>query len=175
MDNFITTFMNYKVSRLVEYGLVFCSKNTPFTRSVLRHYFRTYISNYYYGTFYTIEDEEYSRGNLKLEFQGLKEELLADYRSYELELSEEEYKENQKMIGDLLDLCYELVEIDLISIDEKDDIDNVVQEFLNKHEKLKDRIGDRTSKLVSLVRETYNILNLTIVCFVMIQMFLLLS
>ena len=52
--------MNYKINRLIEYGVFAFGKDTPFIRNVLKEYFSTYVDNYYYGVFNTIDDERYN-------------------------------------------------------------------------------------------------------------------
>ena len=101
MDNLINVFMNYKVNRLVQYGVFLLNQDTPFLRKVLKHYFQTYVDNYYYHVFHTIDDDRFNEKNLKLEFTGAKEEMLDDYREYELQVSNEEYAENQAIIRDM--------------------------------------------------------------------------
>ena len=106
MNNLISIFMNYKINRLVEYGVFVVQKDTPFIRQVFTGYFSTYVDNYYYNIFNTVEEEKFNEKNLKLEFKGIKEEMLDDYRAYELQVSNEEYSENRNAIEDLHDIEY---------------------------------------------------------------------
>ena len=88
MDNLISVFMNYKVNRLVEYGVAIYQQDSQFVRDVLNVYFQTYIENYYYQIFSTLEnDETFNRRNLKAELTGIMEEMVYDYKSYEDTLS----------------------------------------------------------------------------------------
>ncbi len=156
MDNLISVFMNYKVNRLVEYGVVLYQKDSSFIRNVLTSYFQTYIDNYYYGVFNTIDEEEYNKKNLKLEFNGMMEEMLFEYQKVEDETDKEEYQENKKDIKELKDLAYELTKIDTLVIPNKDELPNVVIDFINNNSLIKEYSDKREDKLVRLVKETYN-------------------
>ena len=155
MDNVITIFMNYKIKRLVEYGVLLFQQDTPFIRRVFSSYFQTFIDNYYYGIFNTIDDETYNRKNLKLEFIGIMEEMLYDYETYEFAMSPEEYKANQEIIRTLRDLSYEIVRIDLLDIQEKDQIPELVQKLVDGNELLSKYVEDSIQKLIKLVKDTY--------------------
>ncbi len=147
--------MNYKTNRLIEYGLFVLGKDTPFIRQVFKGYFGTYVDNYYYGIFHTIDDNHYNEKNLKLEFKGIMEEMLDDYKSYEFIVSNEEYKNNCDMIRDLNPICFEIVKIDSLTFDSKDDISVKINELLDNNKILNDYVKERRNKLISLVRETY--------------------
>ena len=155
MNNLITVFMNYKINRLVEYGVVVYQKNSPFIRDVLAGYFQTYIDNYYYGVFNTVEEEVYNRRNLKQEFNGVMEEMLYDFKEYESSLYKDVYEENQKVIRDLKEIAFELLPIDTLEFPNKDEIPTVMKEFIENHSRfsvLDEKIVD---KLIRLVRGTY--------------------
>ena len=148
--------MNYKINRLIEYGLFVCKKDTPFIRQVWKGYFSTYVDNYYYGIFNTVEDEEhYSEKVLKLEFKGIMEEMLYDYRAYELQVSNQEYQENRHTIEDYSELALEIIKIDSLEFVDKDDISLKVSEFIEKHKRLRELIDGRENQFVRLVKETY--------------------
>lgn len=156
MNNLISVFMNYKIHRLTEYGVFAYHEDTEFIRDVFCHYFETYIDNYYYHVFQTIEENvEYSDENLKIEFQGVMEEMLDDYREYELQVSNEEYAHNQKVIRDTKDIAYELVKIDWLSYHDKDEIPIKIFDFINQNDFLKKLIGNQENQLARLVRVTY--------------------
>ena len=155
MDNLITVFMNYKVSRLIEYGVFLYQKDSFFVRDIFKNYFQTYIDNYYYGVFNTIDDEHYNRRNLKLELSGMMDELLYDYQDFESKVSPEEYHENQKIIHDLKDISYEVIKIDSLEIPSKDAIGDVVEAFLASQEWIANCVQKREEKLIRLIRETY--------------------
>ena len=155
MNNLISVFMNYKVNRLIEYGVLCYEKNTPFIRNVFQSYFQTYIDNYYYGVFNTLEEENYNRRNLKLEFTGIMEEMLYDYQEYEHQVSSEEYVENQKIIKDLRDIASEIVRIDSVSFSSKEEVFDVMHEFLQQNPALSRLFLSKEDKLIRMVRETY--------------------
>lgn len=156
MDNLINVFMNYKINRLVEYGTFIYDDDSEFVGNCFREYFRTYVDNYYYGIFNTIDDTVYNLKNLKLEFKGIKEEMLEDYRVYELQVGNEEYLENRKIIMELADMALEITKMDQLEYKDKDDITEVVSNFINSRAILNDLVGKRIIKLVSLVKETYS-------------------
>lgn len=155
MDNVITIFMNYKIKRLMEYGILFYQQDTPFIRRVFSSYFQTFVDNYYYGVFNTIDDEVYNRKNLKMEFTGIMDEMLYDYETYEFSMSPEEYKKNQETIRKLRDLSYEIVRIDLMEFSDKDQIPELVQKLVDENELLSKYVENSMQKLIKLVKDTY--------------------
>ena len=155
MNNLISIYMNYQVSRLVEYAVVIQNEDNEFVRSVFSTYFQMYIDNYYYELFHTVDADKYSVDVLKKEFVGIMQDLLDDYRQYELEVSNEEYAKNLIFIRKAKELCLEIIKIDQLTITNKDDIPNIVQELIDKNVHLKDILGDRVNKLISRIRETY--------------------
>ena len=155
MDNLISIFMNYKINRLVEYGLFVLGKDNPFIRNVFTEYFSTYVDNYYYGIFHTIDDTHYNEKNLRLEFKGIMEEMLDDYRAFELQVSNQEYNENRKIIEDLNEFAFEVVKIDSLEFDDKDQISSKVVEFVQGNKFIRDRIEKHENQLSKLVKETY--------------------
>ena len=51
----------------------------------MKGYFYTYIDNYYYYTYNTLDsDTTYSDEAVALEFKGIMEEMLDDYKDFEL-------------------------------------------------------------------------------------------
>ena len=155
MNNLISIFMNYKIQRLVEYGIFLLGEDSPFLRKVFQEYFSVYVDNYYYHVFHTIDYGEYSKENLKLELKGLMEEMLEDYLQYELVESNEEYRSHTQHIRDLKDFSYKILEIDFLEISSKEEITSKVTEFVEKNSFFQEKIGDRLSKFIKLVRETY--------------------
>ena len=156
MDNLINVFMNYKINRLIKYGTYIYDDDSDFVSKCFKAYFRTYVDNYYYGVFNTIEENVYNQRNLKLEFKGIKEEMLADYAGYELQVGNLEYVENRKIISELLYIAIEITKIDQLNYKYKDDIDSVVEKFISGVALLNDLVGKRLNKLISLVKETYS-------------------
>ena len=157
MDNLISVFMNYKVNRLVEYGVAIYQQNSQFVRDVFNVYFQTYVENYYYQVFSTIEDDEtFNRRNLKAELTGIMEEMLYDYKQYEETLSKEDYQTSQKMMKEMRDLAYEIVKIDQLVFTSKEELPNELDAFLQENHLLTQYLGDKKEKLTRLVRDTYN-------------------
>ena len=154
MENLISVFMNYKVNRLVEYGVLIDGRDSKFVREVWEHYFRTFIDNYYYQIFHTIDADHFTEKNLKDELIGAKEEMLDDYREFELQVSNEEYSGNQQIIQELEPLAFDICKIELLKYEDKSSIPEVVTHFIEQHEELKSRLDTRLSKLITLVRET---------------------
>ena len=159
MNNLITIFMNHKIKSLVEYVVFLYGRYNDFTREVAESYIKTYIDNYYYGIFHTIDDNKYSLSNLELEFDGVMEEMLYNYGQHELEVSNDEYTTNCGVIKDLNKICYELIKIDTFTFNDKDDIEEKVTHFITKKKVLNDLIDNRINKLVTMVKSYYNMSN----------------
>lgn len=83
------------------------------------------------------------------------EELLDEYRNYELQVSNEEYSNNVKIIKELKDISYEITKIDLLNYKDRDDVVDVVSKFIKENSLLNNLIGERLIKLISLVKEYY--------------------
>ena len=156
MDNLINVFMNYKINRLTNYGVLVYHENSIFIKQVFKAYFKTYVDNYYYGVFNTIDDKEYNEENLKLEFIGVMHEMLDDYMIYELQVSNEEYAYNRGIISELKDISLEIIKLDSLSFSDKDEIVDKVNNFIDNNNILKQLLGERVPRLITLIRETYN-------------------
>ena len=155
MDNLINVFMNYKINRLTSYGVLIYHENSFFIKQVFKAYFKTYVDNYYYEIFNTISEKIYNEDNLKLEFQGVMEEMLDDYMVYELQVSNEEYQANRGTISELKDIALEVVKLDSLEFGDKDEIPSKVQEFVSNNIVLSRLLGERVPRLITLIRETY--------------------
>lgn len=159
MNNLITLFMNNKIRCLIEYVLFLYNDNNDFVRDVAREYILVYVDNYYYGIFHTIDDSNYSLDNLKLEFNGVMEEMLYSYSDHELEVSNEEYKRNCNIIKDLNDIAYEVSQIDRLVYKDRDDVNDVVNKFLLEHKKINDLLGNRVNKFITMIKSSYTLDN----------------
>ena len=149
--------MNYKVNRLVEYGVAIYQQDSQFVRDVLNVYFQTYVENYYYQVFSTIEDDEtFNRRNLKAELTGIMEEMIYDYKQYEGTLSKEDYQTSLKMMKELRDLAYEVVKIDQMVFTSKEELPNELNALIQENNLIHQYLGDHVDKLTRLVRDTYN-------------------
>lgn len=155
MNNLIDIYMSYKTNCLIEYTLIVYNKDNKFIRKVLAKYFSVYIDNYYYNIFQTIDDTKFNLENLHLEFNGIMEEMLFDYKNYELEVSNEEYSRNIKIIKELNAISFEITRIDRLNYKDKDDINNVIEEFVTNNKTISDLIDKRVNKLISLVKKYY--------------------
>ncbi len=156
MNNLITVFMDYKINRLISYAEFLMEKDDEFTHNVFYEYFHTYVDNYYYHIFHTIDDDsEYSISNLKLELKGIMEEMLYDYKEYELSVSNEEYKEHCQLIIDLNPICFEIIKIDSLEFESKEDVALKMNSFLDENSTFNSLTKERRNKLISMVRETY--------------------
>ena len=153
MKNLIDIFISYKTNCLIKYGLLIYNKDNKFIRDVFATYFKTYIDNYYYDIFHTVDVLEFNEEVLKKEFTGCMEELLDEYRNYELQVSNEEYSNNVKIIKELKDISYEITKIDLLNYKDRDDVVDVVSKFIKENSLLNNLIGERLIKLISLVKE----------------------
>ncbi len=155
MNNLISVFMNYKANRLIEYGVLCFQRDSSFIRNVFSSYFQTYIDNYYYGIFSTIDDENYNKKNLKTELNGIMEEMIYDYQEYEGKIPTNEFQTNQGIIHDLRDIAYEVCRIDTITFPNKDEIVNVMNEFFKNNSSFAALFKGKEEKLIRLIRETY--------------------
>ncbi|MBQ6323887.1 MAG: hypothetical protein IJI22_03540 [Bacilli bacterium] len=153
MNNLITIYMNYKVDRLIEYGTLIY-EDSKFIREVFKGYFDTYIDNYYYGIFNTVDTDTYSLETLQVELNGVMSDMMDDYRNYELRVSNAEFAENMKIIRDLRDVSFEIIKLDDLNSTDREDLESRVSTIVNESSILNDLIGNRLSKLVTLVKET---------------------
>ena len=69
------------------------------------------------------------------------EELLDEYRNYELQVSNEEYSNNVKIIKELKDISYEITKMDLLNYKDRDDVVDVVSKFIKENILLNNLIG----------------------------------
>ena len=74
------------------------------------------------------------------------EELLDEYRNYELQVSNEEYSNNVKIIKELKDISYEITKMDLLNYKDRDDVVDVVSKFIKENSLLNNLIGERLIK-----------------------------
>jgi len=145
--------MNYKVDRLIEYGALIY-EDSKFIREVFKGYFDTYIDNYYYGIFNTVDTDTYSLETLQVELNGIMSDIMDDYRAYELKVSNEEFAKNMKIIRDLRDVSFEIIKLDNLTGADREELESKVSKIITESSILSDLIGNRMNKLVTLVRET---------------------
>ena len=133
MNNVISVFMNYKIQRLVDYGVFLLDEDLSFIRKVFQAYFSLYVDNYYYHIFYTVDDSVYNFDNLCKEFQGTMIEMLDDYKQYELQESNQEYSFHTKIIKDLKDFSLEVLKIDQLKIHDKEQLSEAITAFVENN------------------------------------------
>ena len=156
MDNLISVFMNYKINRLIEYGVFAYQEDNDFIREVFKKYFTVYVDNYYYGIFHTLkEGSSYNAENQLKELKGIMEEMLDDYKDSELTVSNEEYAHNKHLIRDVKDLSNSLLQLDWILFDGKDDIFPKVLDFISENDVLRKYVIGRENDFMRLIRVTY--------------------
>ena len=129
MNNLISIYLNYKIQRLIEYGIFLLEEDSPFIRKVFHEYFSIYVDNYYYNLFYTVETSSYSSEILAKEFQGIMVEMLDDYRQYELQESNQEYADHIQTIKSLKDFSLDILKIESLTIKNKEEIPEKVTTF----------------------------------------------
>ena len=156
MKNFINVYMDYKVNCLIRMGIFFYKKDNSFIKKVFRGYFYTYIDNYYYKIFNTIDEEKFSLKNLKQEFDGIMYEMLDDYKEYELIDDNHTYYDNCNLIRKLNNFCYEIVRLDLLKYPSKGDIPSILEEFVCNNKVLSSYVSSSLSELITIVRESYS-------------------
>ena len=69
------------------------------------------------------------------------EELLDEYRNYELQVSNEEYSNNVKIIKGVKDISYEITKMDLLNYKDRDDVVDVVSKFIKENSLFNNLIG----------------------------------
>lgn len=153
MNNLITVFLNYRMNRLITYGTIIY-EDTKFIRTVLKGYFGTYIDNYYYGIFGTVDDKKFSNETLSKELFGVMTDMLEDYRSYELAVSNEEYRRNQNIIKELCSVSQAICSMDQLPIQEENG-NQLIMDFLNHNPEIKQLLEGRENLFMKAVLETY--------------------
>lgn len=159
----ITEFLNYKIKRLRGFAsLFFVGYNTSFVSYNLTRFFETYINTHYYHILATLDSSDsYDLDTVYEEFLGLKEELLDIYSGYELEVSDEEYKNGRLAISDMVDICMFICKLDKYKFSSRDGIGDEFNKFISEYPDMKDRLGNNIFKLISKLRENYSAVNKT--------------
>ena len=157
MNNLISVFMEYKIKYFVKCTKLLYNNSHRFIVKCMRGYFQTYIDNYYYYTFNTIEgDAQYSLENLKIEFKGIMEEMLFDYREFELIDSNEVYKNNVVAIKELKDICYEIVKLDNLEFENNDELKEKITDFFLKNKLFSKYDNDNIDTLIKYTKDYYS-------------------
>lgn len=157
MDNLINVYMDYKVNHLTKCGITIYGRNSSFIRKVFDGYIRTYIDNYYYGTFNTIDDNKFSLDNLYRELSGIRVDMKMEYKDREILDSNIEFYDNNKTIDELRDISYDLVQLDMIRYDNKEEISNKVRTYLDGTRWIKPLLNNEIiNKIISYIIDDYN-------------------
>ena len=157
MDNLINVYMNYKVNHLTKCGVLIYGRDSRFIRKVFDGYIRTYIDNYYYETFNTIDDNVFNLDNLYRELSGIRTDMKMEYKDREIIDSNIDFYDNNKTIDELRDISYDLVQLDMIRYDNKEEISNKVRTYLDGTRWIKPLLNaDIINKLISYTIEDYN-------------------
>lgn len=159
----ITEFLNYKIKRLRGYAsLFFVGYNKKFVSYNLTRFFETYVNTYYYHLLATLDNADiYDMNTVYEEFVGLKEELLDIYSGYELEISDDEYKNGKLAINDMVDICLFICKLDNYKFSSRDNVGDEFNKFISEYPKMKDRLGNNIFKLISKLRDNYSVCNKT--------------
>lgn len=154
--NLMDIYIDYKISRLVKYGLVILNSDDEYLAFLLRSYIETYIKTYYYHIFETVDSDTYSLEVLGEELEGKRWELLDIVSGDELVDSNDVYDKKKKWISDVIEVVYYLINLDKVVLNERDDVDRELDKMLALDESLKERLGSRVNKLGILMRETFS-------------------
>lgn len=156
MDNLINVYMNYKVNHLTKCGILIYGRDSKFIRRVFSGYIRTYIDNYYYETFNTIDDNKFTLDNLYRELSGIRTDMKMEYKDREIVDSNIDFYDNNKTIDELRDISYDLVQIDMIKYDNKEEISEKVKNYLNGTRWIKPLLNSEIiNKIISYTIEDY--------------------
>ena len=154
MNNLINAFMEFKINYFLNCTKLLYNNNHKFIIKCMKGYFRTYIDNYYYYTYNTIDsNSEYSEENLQKEMKGIMEEMLDDYSDFELIDSNEIYSSNKNSIVELKDICFEIVKLDKLEYDNLEDLKNKITEFFTKNPILSDYLNDNIDTLIKYTKD----------------------
>lgn len=157
-NNIINVYMDYKVSRLVELGMIFFHEDSDekFIRSSLEKYIRAYIDFYYYGIFNTIEGNSHDlMSDLRKELNGFLLEQLDEYAVYELVVSNEEYQYHIQLIHKAMEVTVFLSIFDQLRFSSKDEISTAVKDIFHKYPEIFHSVGSYENQIISIIKDTY--------------------
>ena len=158
MENLITVYMNHKVSHLTNCGLsiFFEEKDKNFVKECLTKYMNTYVNCYYYHILNTLHKANtYDISIVTKELEGIMEEMLDDYCINELLVSNEEYSHNRNLIKTLKNVSIFLVQLDLLSYNDREEIKEKVEDLVNNNKFIEEIIGKNINKLINLLKINY--------------------
>lgn len=152
--NLVTIYMNYKISRLVEYGLLIMHSSDLFLKEVLEKYLKNYVNSFYYLTFDTVNSKVYSEKIMLEEIEGKRLELLDELSNYELIDSNDLYTRKCGYINTSSKIISFLIDLDLLRFNDKDELNTKLEELINKNSFIKDLVGDGFVKLSLAINKT---------------------
>ncbi len=154
MNDLVNTFMNYKINRILKYGLLIMHSSDEFLSFCLDVYIKTYINSFYYYIFDTVDTNIYNDKVMSEELEGKRLELLDDLSNYELIDSNEVFNDKKSCINELVKIIPFLIKLDTINSSSKSDVSSLLDELLDDDIYVKEKLGSDVSKLISLIVET---------------------
>ena len=163
MDNLINVYMDYMVKTYGRIAVVYFSSEQYFVEVNTSRFINTYIDNYYYGIKHTVKDDSlFGIGVLEKEFDGLLEELIDDYKGYELVDDNSLYTKKVKMLKEIRNFSLDLVKLDKIKFNNtwKDDIKDIFKNYdinIDEVTKIYENYLDRINKYLSMGDNFYTL------------------
>lgn len=160
-SDFIRSFIKYKIRRLSEYAsFFFMDYDQELMGTCLRTYFETYTNTYFYHVLGTLDEaDDFGFSTIQAEFEGIKEELLDEYKDLEFVIPNLEYERNKVAISEMVQVALFICHLDQIRFTSKGEILEQFNEFIEKYPQMKVRLGSNSSKLIAKIKENENILS----------------
>lgn len=158
-DNLVVTYMNYKIKCLLKYGLLIMHSTDEFLSECLNNYLKTYVNNYYYLIFDTVNSKVYDDEVMIDEIEGKRLEMLDELSNYELIDSNEEYKNKKNYINNSSKIIPFLIKLDLLRFNDREDANNSIRTLVDEDDFVKEMVGTDILKLISLVIDNNKVLN----------------
>ena len=157
INDFVRSYIRFKIKRLSEFASFFFNGyNDELIIKWLGSYFDTYTNTYYYNILATLDTAEvFDLNTVRLEFLGIKEDILDEYNDYELTVENVDYGKHRDAISDMVDICLFICKLDTFKFSSKDNINDEFIELINNYPGLKLRLGDNLGKLITKIKETY--------------------
>lgn len=146
--------MNYKINRILKYGLLIMHSSFDFISEYLSIYIKTYINSFYYHVFDTVYSSIYNDKVMNEELEGKRLEMLDVLSNYELIDSNDVFNNKKNCINELIKIMPFLIKLDKINYTSKSDVSSKIEKLLDDDIYVKERLGSDVSKLVNLVVET---------------------
>lgn len=158
-SDFIRNYIKYKIKCLSEYAsFFFQGYDQNLIDTCLRSYFETYTNTYFYHVLGTLDSaNDFSLGTIKIELNGIKEEILDEYKDLEFIVENAEYMKNRNAIIEMVDVCLFICQLDWLRYKDKEMIVSEVNQFLNKFPVMKERLGTNCNRLISKIKENFTL------------------